>query len=35
MQFFEFYVGPFGLMRTVEGIDEVTIKGLEVGARGS
>ena len=32
MQFFEFYVGPFGLMRTVEGIDEVTIKGLEVGA---
>ena len=32
MQFFEFYVGPFGLMRTVESIDEVTIKGLEVGA---
>ena len=32
MQFFEFYVGPFGLMRTVEGIDEVTIQGFEVGA---
>ena len=32
MQFFEFYVGPFGLLRTVEGIDEVTIQGFEVGA---
>ncbi|MDA9191163.1 TonB-dependent receptor [bacterium] len=31
MQFFEFYVGPFGLMRTVEGIDEVTIQGFEIG----
>ena len=31
MQFFEFYVGPFGLLRTVEGIDEVTIQGFEVG----
>ena len=32
MQFFEFYVGPFGLLRTVESIDEVTIQGFEVGA---
>ena len=32
MQFFEFYVGPFGLLRTVESIDEVTIKGFELGA---
>ncbi|MFT4823172.1 MAG: iron complex outermembrane receptor protein [Limisphaerales bacterium] len=32
MQFFEFYVGPFGLLRTVEAIDEVTIKGFELGA---
>ena len=32
MQFFEFYVGPFGLMRTVEGIDEATVKGFEIGA---
>ena len=31
MQFFEFYVGPFGLLRTVEGIDEVTIQGFELG----
>ena len=31
MQFFEFYVGPFGLLRTVESIDEVTIQGFEVG----
>lgn len=31
MQFFEFYVGPFGLLRTVEGIDEVTIQGFEIG----
>jgi len=30
-QFFEFYVGPFGLLRTVEGIDEVTIQGFEIG----
>ena len=30
MQFFEFYVGPFGLLRTVEGIDEVTIQGFEL-----
>ncbi len=32
MQFFEFYVGPFGLLRTVESIDEVTLQGFEVGA---
>ncbi len=32
MQFFEFYVGPFGLLRTVEAIDEVTIQGFELGA---
>ena len=32
MQFFEFYVGPFGLLRTVESIDEVKIQGFEVGA---
>ncbi len=30
MQFFEFVVGPFGLMRLVENIDEVTINGVEV-----
>ncbi len=29
MQFFEFFVGPFGLLRVVENIDEVTIQGLE------
>jgi iron complex outermembrane receptor protein len=32
MQFFEFYVGPFGLLRTVESIDEVKIQGFELGA---
>ncbi len=32
MQFFEFYVGPFGLLRVVEGIDEVTLQGFELGA---
>lgn len=32
MQFFEFYVGPFGLLRTVESIDEVTLQGFEIGA---
>lgn len=32
MQFFEFYVGPFGLLRVVEAIDEATIKGFELGA---
>lgn len=31
MQFFEFFVGPFGLLRVVSNIDEVTIDGLEIG----
>ncbi len=31
MQFFEFFVGPFGLLRVVENIDETTIQGLEAG----
>ena len=30
MQFFEFYVGPHGLLRVVESIDEVTIQGFEI-----
>jgi len=30
MQFFEFVVGPFGLLRLVNNIDEVTMNGLEV-----
>ena len=30
MQFFEFFVGPFGLLRTVENIDEVTLQGFEL-----
>jgi len=29
MQFFEFYVGPFGLLRVVSNIDEVSIDGIE------
>ena len=29
MQFFNFFVGPFGLLRTVTNIDEVEIVGLE------
>jgi iron complex outermembrane receptor protein len=29
MQFFEFLVGPFGLLRVVSNIDEVTIDGFE------
>ena len=29
-QFFEFFAGPFGLLRTVTTIDELTIKGLEL-----
>jgi iron complex outermembrane recepter protein len=33
MQFFNFFVGPFGLLRVVSNIDEVTIKGVELGAR--
>lgn len=31
MQFFEFYVGPFGLLRVVSNIDEVNIDGVEGG----
>ncbi len=31
MQFFEFLVGPFGLLRVVSNIDEVSIKGAEIG----
>jgi iron complex outermembrane receptor protein len=31
MQFFEFFVGSFGLLRVVENIDEVSIKGYELG----
>ena len=30
MQFFEFFVGPFGLLRTAENIDEVTLQGFEL-----
>ncbi|MCL4776356.1 MAG: TonB-dependent receptor [Gammaproteobacteria bacterium] len=29
MQFFEFYVGPFGLLRVVSNIDEVNLYGVE------
>ena len=32
MQFFEFIVGPFGLLRVVENIDEVEILGIELSA---
>lgn len=32
MQFFEFFVGPFGLLRVVENIDEVSLTGFEFGA---
>ncbi len=31
MQFFEFIVGGFGLLRVVENVDKVEIKGLEAG----
>lgn len=31
MQFFEFLVGPFGLLRVVSNIDEVDIRGAELG----
>lgn len=31
MQFFEFFVGPFGLLRVVSNIDKVSIKGAELG----
>jgi iron complex outermembrane recepter protein len=33
MQFFNFFAGPFGLLRAVTNIDEVTIKGAEIDAR--
>ncbi|MGD8325475.1 MAG: TonB-dependent receptor [Sphingomonadales bacterium] len=32
MQFFEFFVGPFGLLRVVSNLDDVTIYGFELGA---
>ncbi len=32
MQFFEFFVGSFGLLRVVSNIDEVDISGVELGA---
>lgn len=32
MQFFEFFVGTFGLLRVVSNIDQVDIKGVEFGA---
>ena len=32
MQFFEFFVGGFGLLRVVSNIDEVNILGAEIGA---
>jgi iron complex outermembrane recepter protein len=31
MQFFEFFVGPFGLLRVVDNIDRVRIGGVEAG----
>lgn len=33
MQFFEFLVGPFGLLRVVSNIDSVEIDGFELGAK--
>ena len=33
MQFFNFFVGPFGLLRVVSNIDEVTITGFELAGR--
>ena len=32
MQFFEFFVGSFGILRVVSNIDKVNIKGFEAGA---
>ena len=32
MQFFEFIVGPFGLLRVVENIDDVQLRGIELAA---
>jgi iron complex outermembrane receptor protein len=31
MQFFEFFVGPFGLLRVVSNIDQVSLQGAELG----
>jgi iron complex outermembrane receptor protein len=33
MQFFEFFVGPFGLLRVVSNIDKVELKGAELGVQ--
>ncbi len=33
MQFFEFFVGPFGLLRVVENIDDVDMDGVEISAQ--
>jgi iron complex outermembrane receptor protein len=33
MQFFEFFVGPFGLLRVVSNIDDVSLDGAEFGAQ--
>jgi iron complex outermembrane receptor protein len=33
MQFFNFFAGPFGLLRAVTNIDDVTIQGAELDAR--
>ncbi len=33
MQFFEFFAGPFGLLRVVTNIDEATLKGGEIDAK--
>jgi iron complex outermembrane receptor protein len=35
MQFFEFFVGPFGLLRVVDNIDKVEITGVEAGVQWS
>ena len=33
MQFFNFFAGPFGLLRVVTNLDEVTIQGAEIDCR--
>jgi iron complex outermembrane receptor protein len=33
MQFFNFFAGPFGLLRVVTNLDEVTLQGAEIDAR--
>lgn len=33
MQFFEFLAGPFGVLRNVNGIDEIDIWGAELGVK--